>query len=174
MHMRCRTYGEDIRELKAVVAQFQDVLAAARQLNTIDEIHTFLRSSELSLKSGNAATVRRAAQQQNASLPTDAITSRDIASLHFDGPPSVRQYTVDGPSKLAQVRAIEQQLAAVAQSKERARIAEEEKTPRYARLTSAAARAASLAYKPPPSGFRLHPTRPLSSTKSSLTGTSVL
>jgi hypothetical protein len=55
MHEECRKMSTKIRDLSFICSQVEEVFAAARKLNSIDDMRSFLRTAELSLKSGSRA-----------------------------------------------------------------------------------------------------------------------
>lgn len=55
MHEECRKMSTKIRDLSFICSQVEEIFAAARKLNSIDDMRSFLRTAELSLKSGSRA-----------------------------------------------------------------------------------------------------------------------
>jgi hypothetical protein len=66
MHKQCRNMTEKINDMRRVTERFEDALAAARDLPTIQDVHDYLRTVELSLKSGRVADVDRAIEGGHA------------------------------------------------------------------------------------------------------------
>ena len=140
MHRQCRRYAEQLKELQAIVHAVPSMLQRAREIPEIDDVHSFLRTCELGIKSGNASNLQKAMKKPGSQEKMDSDSSTrvgPISAIHYDGPEGIRPYTVDPETKREQEIAIAAHMAAATEERERAEREARAKIPRYSYETKA-------------------------------------